>query len=1174
MLGNEALQKLRSDHPACLSTANSAEQRMRMLDGATSCARLACSRNAATASLYNLDCLAALVSDTLALSVQHTDAGVAQRRKNCVTAIAHACECISADHECSSAGLLRLIKHCVEHIAGASSASKQCRSSLSQLCSSLSYRHQKSPELASALFSACSASDNAPRNVAAACELDETLASALLAEIAQRPAEDYNRLALHDAASMRAVSSLLLHLASVCPSAIVRNASSLRQHLGDDAYTLRAAIVSTASILLCSARTNGSTAGQKEDAAVLHHQQSLDGTNEDQNDGNAEEETVHSDENESSSGRSVSATKQSTSFSKPFDLNASTKQSLLDLIDERVHDAHSIVRTRALQALQALIENRMLPLGRWLQVYDISSARIMDKTQGVRKAAARCVGSMVQYNPFAPSLPVSPFESTLNEYSSSLEQRLHEVSEDKHTQGISGGINAPEQLSTDELQSLVASLDIATAFAKRLRDTVSAVCMLLDSGSSSDVVEAAPLVALFSHFQVDNSVECVRKMLALVFARDESVRDAVVTCADELFLSPADDAHEASSSLIALLQGAPLGSRMAVEHLMQRFVRSGRIPSNGSVLTKSLWIAAAGHGPCESDGNMQATALELLNYIVQAVPDQDMLDRSKLDILESGLRSATPEVVRWTLALLTHMPKPTDAMRGARSLLSAVFSHVLSLQSELEGRSWFACAEFAVNVVYKFHPAPEECLANLLARMVGRDGNAHALTVEQLARVVALTGAIAIRHVSYTEYVASRSNSGAQEPDDRASATEEGDLAVQVGVDTESSAADIEAHRECAESQLLADEVSESAKSAGIIAKLAPLVVHACTDQGLLQSCSLFRGVALLSLMRLMAIDKQFCEKHLRLLFTRLKEEECEGIRATGAVGIGDLAYRHPNVLEPWTEHLYGKREWGTGVHDRSEVARRQSLAVLSHLALADMMKIRLHVSKMALRLVDNSSSVASLAEYFFTELANKPSEPVYNLLPDILSNLSQEVELSKRGFMSIIQKLLHLIDKEKQGEKLVPKVCMRVGEAADADNFALARSLAYTASQLPLGERGFRKLESSCFKHIEYAITDAEIAQYIKDAAWQCVATSRGSRKIKSKTHTTGTQRHASGTSTTTTYQSEKCGTKQSSAEKSELELAVEHFCERVDAYVIDTHEQDAETAESTISAEVRAGD
>lgn len=90
--------------------------------------------------------------------------------------------------------------------------------------------------------------------------------------------------------------------------------------------------------------------------------------------------------------------------------------------------------------------------------------------------------------------------------------------------------------------------------------------------------------------------------------------------------------------------------------------------------------------------------------------------------------------------------------------------------------------------------------------------------------------------------------------------------------------------------------------------------------------------------------------------------------------------------------------------------------------------------------------------------LTLQTNNPIYNLLPDLLSNLSNEESINEHQFRSIMRSLISLIDKEKQGEQLVRKICGRICESVAKEDMQMSRSLAYCISQLPLGERGFRR--------------------------------------------------------------------------------------------------------------------
>ena len=49
------------------------------------------------------------------------------------------------------------------------------------------------------------------------------------------------------------------------------------------------------------------------------------------------------------------------------------------------------------------------------------------------------------------------------------------------------------------------------------------------------------------------------------------------------------------------------------------------------------------------------------------------------------------------------------------------------------------------------------------------------------------------------------------------------------------------------------------------------------------------------------------CDKYLQLLFTVLEKSPEATIRSNTIVAAGDLAFRYPNLTEPWTPHLYAR---------------------------------------------------------------------------------------------------------------------------------------------------------------------------------------------------------------------------------------------------------------------------
>lgn len=167
-------------------------------------------------------------------------------------------------------------------------------------------------------------------------------------------------------------------------------------------------------------------------------------------------------------------------------------------------------------------------------------------------------------------------------------------------------------------------------------------------------------------------------------------------------------------------------------------------------------------------------------------------------------------------------------------------------------------------------------------------------------------------------------------------------------------------------------------------------------------------------------------------------------------VATGDLAIRFPNLVDPWTPHLYAR------LRDPAEQVRKTAGLVMTHLILKDMVKVKGQVSEMAVLLIDPVPQIAALAKNFFNELSHK-GNAIYNLLPDIISRLSDpEGGVEEEPFHTIMKQLLSYITKDKQTESLVEKLCQRFRTARTERQF---RDLAYCMAQLPLTERGLHKM-------------------------------------------------------------------------------------------------------------------
>lgn len=75
-------------------------------------------------------------------------------------------------------------------------------------------------------------------------------------------------------------------------------------------------------------------------------------------------------------------------------------------------------------------------------------------------------------------------------------------------------------------------------FAAQVQKSIPLLCQLLTSKTTSDVLEAIHFYVTAYEFGVNNAIVGVRKMLVLIWSKEASVKDAVVSAYKRLYVTP------------------------------------------------------------------------------------------------------------------------------------------------------------------------------------------------------------------------------------------------------------------------------------------------------------------------------------------------------------------------------------------------------------------------------------------------------------------------------------------------------------------------------------------------------------------------------------------------------------------------------------------------------------
>ncbi|KAF6204232.1 hypothetical protein GE061_002572 [Apolygus lucorum] len=236
-----------------------------------------------------------------------------------------------------------------------------------------------------------------------------------------------------------------------------------------------------------------------------------------------------------------------------------------------------------------------------------------------------------------------------------------------------------------------------------------------------------------------------------------------------------------------------------------------------------------------------------------------------------------------------------------------------------------------------------------------------------------------------------------------------------------------------------------------VTSHIRDLVVSCC--RGFMKPVSIsLQTAAATCLAKLMMVSQEFCENNIQLYMTLMEKSKAETVRSNLIFGVGDLLCRFPNIIEPWTSHIYAR------LKDKSTLVRKDTVVVLCHLITREMIKVRGQIAEVCLCLEDPEPAIISQVQSLLVDLSQK-GNTLYNIIVDIISRLSNPDRpdpVSAEVFNRIMKFTLGLIGKERQNELLVEKICVRLKEATLERQW---QDLAFCLSQLSYNEKSLRKL-------------------------------------------------------------------------------------------------------------------
>ena len=759
---------------------------------------------------------------------------------------------------------------------------------------------------------------------------------------------------------------------------------------------------------------------------------------------------------------------------------------LLDILLERAAaDTHAFTRSKAVQMWVGLVQAEAVPHKLYPTLAILAAGRLDDKAAAVRKAAAILMTALLQNNPFGPVLKGDQFREKLKQFTeqeeeeeevekdianenneddnesttTALDEEMQEATDEEN--GSVEDINPDADSETDANKDIRIELEraqgeeadkkpelsqeelkrryyaTAVAFITNVEDSLDTFYQLLRSKSITDVSEAVSFLITAVRFQLQSAErQAVSKMLPLILRKEPNIREAAAQAYFRLLAPSAttqlrsekDSALFIAKGLVSMGIGSTTGELACLESLILRMCNEkDEEPFINTAVIAVLWDMFAGRIPGATDEQRQV-ALILVGMI--AGEKTESL-QSRIDLIESvGLTN--PLFARWSCAALSKMPAQSDADGRLSKRLAELTKQSVDLPT----------VEQALTAIYTLSTEPENIVSDIVSSMASElHANPTTVKVKHLARFLVVIGHVAVKQLVRIETLASQIRHGLSNQGRKDGNNEE-----------EQAAAEADKAVELAEKELV------SPKS--LLGRYGRMCRAIAVDK---EAPSELQASGVLCMAKLMCVQEGFCKENLRVLFSILSSSPEPLVRSNTVTALGDLAFRFPNLVEPWSSHIYG------ALKDEDVKVRKSTLMALTHLILNDMIKIKGHVVGLAVRMLDENERIADLAKLFFHELARKSSNAIYNVLPDTISCMSKMKDLSSDSFKEVITFLIGLMDKERHSDGMIEKLCHRF---RSSESERETRDLAYCISLLNMSERGYKKLNDN-FKFYSAALVD-----------------------------------------------------------------------------------------------------
>ncbi|KAJ7454842.1 non-SMC mitotic condensation complex subunit 1-domain-containing protein [Mycena latifolia] len=658
-------------------------------------------------------------------------------------------------------------------------------------------------------------------------------------------------------------------------------------------------------------------------------------------------------------------------------------------------------------------------------------------------------------------------------------------------------------------------------FIRQIEGTMETMEKLLGSKNKPEVLEAIEFFRVAHEYKFAKADYGIKKMLHLIWSKDNSnstsedgqelkgIRQRLLECYRGLYFEPLPDmepkaqVNRIAKNMIELTYNATLAELTSLEEMMRIMMDDEQI--HPDVIAK-LWSVYSISKPLPKAQRQGAIIILGMLALAKRGVLTDHVD-VMLKVGLGHLGKADLTLARYTCVALQRLNGSAKKVKGSlldktiRIEMDNPIFHKLQEAVEHPSRSkeWFGLAEQAINTAYALGDHPDVLCNDLIKKLTVRafaprakanaepeskaedqeppaerdpdamdedqpgditHGSEESATASpqkkdvksndlgdafELSQLLFVVGHVVIKHIVYLELV---EREWKRQKDEKDGAEKQANPRAKDREELDQVAGNAE------------DEIGE--RIAGIretellygprslLAIYGPMLVHVCGSPHKYKNRTL-RAAATLSFSKFLCVSSQFCDQNHMLLFKILETSKNANIRSNIVIALGDVAVSFSSIIDENSNELY------KGLSDPDLVVKKNTLMVLTHLILNGMIKVKGQLGEMAKCIEDPETRISDLAKLFFTELSTKDNA-IYNNLPDVISHLGiGDHAVDEETFQRTLTYIFSFIEKEKQAESIVEKLCQRFHLSEEPRQW---RDIAFCLSLLPFkSERSVKKL-------------------------------------------------------------------------------------------------------------------